>query len=295
MTHIFEGVGVALTTPFTHNEVNYTALRKHVNYLIDKRAQSIIVNGTTAENPTLSDEEKDQILEEVINTVDGRIPVIAGTGTNSTQKSIQASVRARELGADAIMLITPYYNKTNQRGLIEHFTTIADAAQLPVVLYNVPSRTNMTIEAATVETLSQNEYIVALKDATNDIDYLHDLQQRLDTDQFALYSGNDDNIVQYFKDGGHGVISVVANVIADDLQQLFEAQQNGEDITASFAPIETLLNTLAVDVNPIPIKVLTTVEGFGNYEVRLPLVPLETSDENVLKEAYAYYKAGEHR
>ena len=115
MTHIFEGVGVALTTPFTHNEVNYTALRKHVNYLIDKRAQSIIVNGTTAENPTLSDEEKDQILEEVINTVDGRIPVIAGTGTNSTQKSIQASVRARELGADAIMLITPYYNKTNQR------------------------------------------------------------------------------------------------------------------------------------------------------------------------------------
>ncbi|MCD8832994.1 4-hydroxy-tetrahydrodipicolinate synthase [Staphylococcus arlettae] len=295
MTHIFEGVGVALTTPFTHNEVNYTALRKHVNYLIDKRAQSIIVNGTTAENPTLSDEEKDQILEEVINTVDGRIPVIAGTGTNSTQKSIQASVRARELGADAIMLITPYYNKTNQRGLIEHFTTIADAAQLPVVLYNVPSRTNMTIEAATVETLSQNEYIVALKDATNDFDYLHDLQQRLDTDQFALYSGNDDNIVKYFKDGGHGVISVVANVIADDLQQLFEAQQNGEDITASFAPIETLLNTLAVDVNPIPIKVLTTMEGFGNYEVRLPLVPLETSDENVLKEAYAYYKAGEHR
>ena len=295
MTHIFEGVGVALTTPFTHNEVDYTALRKHVNYLIDKRAQSIIVNGTTAENPTLSDEEKDQILEEVINTVDGRIPVIAGTGTNSTQKSIQASVRARELGADAIMLITPYYNKTNQRGLIEHFTAIADAAQLPVVLYNVPSRTNMTIEAASVETLSQNEYIVALKDATNDFDYLHDLQQRLDSDQFALYSGNDDNIVQYFKDGGHGVISVVANVIPDDLQQLYEAQQNGEDITAGFAQIETLLNALSVDVNPIPIKVLTTVEGFGNYEVRLPLVPLQTSDENVLKEAYAYYKAGEQR
>ena len=295
MTHIFEGVGVALTTPFTHNEVDYTALRKHVNYLIDKRAQSIIVNGTTAENPTLSDEEKDQILEEVINTVDGRIPVIAGTGTNSTQKSIQASVRARELGADAIMLITPYYNKTNQRGLIEHFTAIADAAQLPVVLYNVPSRTNMTIEAASVETLSQNEYIVALKDATNDFDYLHDLQQRLDSDQFALYSGNDDNIVQYFKDGGHGVISVVANVIPDDLQQLYEAQQNGEDITAGFAQIETLLNALSVDVNPIPIKVLTTVEGFGNYEVRLPLVALQTSDENVLKEAYAYYKAGEQR
>lgn len=163
MGHIFEGVGVALATPFTHNEVDFDALRRHVKYLLDNNAKSIVVNGTTAENPTLTDEEKDQILEVVVNVVDGRVPVIAGTGTNNTQKSIQASVRAREIGADAIMLITPYYNKTNQRGLIAHFTTIADAVKLPVVLYNVPSRTNMTIDAETVETLSENEYIVALK------------------------------------------------------------------------------------------------------------------------------------
>ena len=292
MGHIFEGVGVALATPFTHNEVDFDALRRHVKYLLDNNAKSIVVNGTTAENPTLTDEEKDQILEVVVNVVDGRVPVIAGTGTNNTQKSIQASVRAREIGADAIMLITPYYNKTNQRGLIAHFTTIADAVKLPVVLYNVPSRTNMTIDAETVETLSENEYIVALKDATNDFDYLEDLKQRLNLDEFALYSGNDDNIVDYFNQGGHGVISVVANVIPNAFQSLYDANQNDENIQSQFQPIQTLLDALAVDVNPIPVKALTAVEGFGNYEVRLPLVTLEDSDRQKLEQAYEQFKVG---
>ncbi|AMG20456.1 4-hydroxy-tetrahydrodipicolinate synthase [Staphylococcus saprophyticus] len=292
MGHIFEGVGVALATPFTHNEVDFDALRRHVKYLLDNNAKSIVVNGTTAENPTLTDEEKDQILEVVVNVVDGRVPVIAGTGTNNTQKSIQASVRAREIGADAIMLITPYYNKTNQRGLIAHFTTIADAVKLPVVLYNVPSRTNMTIDAETVETLSENEYIVALKDATNDFDYLEDLKQRLNLDEFALYSGNDDNIVDYFNQGGHGVISVVANVIPNAFQSLYDAKQNDENIQSQFQPIQTLLDALAVDVNPIPVKALTAVEGFGNYEVRLPLVTLEDSDRQKLEQAYEQFKVG---
>ncbi|OEL00330.1 4-hydroxy-tetrahydrodipicolinate synthase [Staphylococcus saprophyticus] len=292
MGHIFEGAGVALATPFTHNEVDFDALRRHVKYLLDNNAKSIVVNGTTAENPTLTDVEKDQILEVVVNVVDGRVPVIAGTGTNNTQKSIQASVRAREIGADAIMLITPYYNKTNQRGLIAHFTTIADAVKLPVVLYNVPSRTNMTIDAETVETLSENEYIVALKDATNDFDYLEDLKQRLNLDEFALYSGNDDNIVDYFNQGGHGVISVVANVIPNAFQSLYDAKQNGENIQSQFQPIQTLLDALAVDVNPIPVKALTAVEGFGNYEVRLPLVTLEDSDRQKLEQAYEQFKAG---
>lgn len=292
MGHIFEGVGVALATPFTHNEVDFDALRRHVKYLLDNNAKSIVVNGTTAENPTLTDEEKDQILEVVVNVVDGRVPVIAGTGTNNTQKSIQASVRAREIGADAIMLITPYYNKTNQRGLIAHFTTIADAVKLPVVLYNVPSRTNMTIDAETVETLSENEYIVALKDATNDFDYLEDLKQRLNLDEFALYSGNDDNIVDYFNQGGHGVISVVANVIPNAFQSLYDAKQNDENIQSQFQPIQTLLDALAVDVNPIPVKALTAVEGFGNYEVRLPLVTLEDIDRQKLEQAYEQFKVG---
>ncbi|MCD8786151.1 4-hydroxy-tetrahydrodipicolinate synthase [Staphylococcus gallinarum] len=293
MAHIFEGVGVALTTPFTHNEVDYDALRKHLAYLLENDAKSIVVNGTTAENPTLTDEEKEHVLEVVVNYVDGRVPVIAGTGTNNTQKSIQASVRAREIGADAIMLITPYYNKTSQRGLIEHFTTIADAVKLPVVLYNVPSRTNMTIEPETVETLSENEYIVALKDATNDFEYLEALKSRLNLAEFALFSGNDDNIVEYYQRGGHGVISVVANVIPKTFQSLYDAKQQGENIEAQFKPVKALLDALSVDVNPVPIKVLTTVEGFGNYEVRLPLVTLQDDDRQKLETAYEQFKAGE--
>lgn len=294
MGHIFEGVGVALTTPFIHNEVDLNALRRHVKYLLENNAKCIVVNGTTAENPTLTDEEKDQVLETVVNYVDGKVPVVAGTGTNNTQKSIQASVRAREIGADGIMLITPYYNKTNQRGLIEHFTTIANAVKLPVILYNVPSRTNMTINPETVETLSDNEYIVAIKDATNDFEYMDELKKRLDLNNFALYSGNDDNVVDYFEKGGHGVISVAANVIPNAFQSLFEAKQSGKDINSQFQPIQTLLDALAVDVNPIPIKALTAVEGFGNYEVRLPLVKLQDAERQTLEQAYEQFKAGDN-
>lgn len=293
MGHLFTGVGVALATPFVNNEINDDALRKHVQFLLDSNVQAIIVNGTTAESPTLTDDEKDHVLETVVNLVDGRIPVIAGTGTNSTQKSIQASVRARQLGADAVMLITPYYNKTNQRGLVKHFETIANAVELPVILYNVPSRTNMTIEPETVETLSKNQYIVALKDATNDFDYLNEVKQRVNLDEFALYSGNDDNVADYYERGGHGVISVVANVIPQEFQDLYDAKQSGQDITEDFKPIKTLIDALSVDVNPIPIKALTSYLSFGSYEVRLPLVTLEDSEVQQLQQAYDAFKAGD--
>ncbi|HEI7243622.1 TPA: 4-hydroxy-tetrahydrodipicolinate synthase [Staphylococcus aureus] len=294
MTHLFEGVGVALTTPFTNNKVNLEALKAHVNFLLENNAQAIIVNGTTAESPTLTTDEKERILKTVIDLVDKRVPVIAGTGTNDTEKSIQASIHAKALGADAIMLITPYYNKTNQRGLVKHFEAITDAVKLPVVLYNVPSRTNMTIEPETVEILSQHPYIVALKDATNDFEYLEEVKKRIDTNSFALYSGNDDNVVEYYQRGGQGVISVIANVIPKEFQALYDAQQSGLDIQDQFKPIGTLLSALSVDINPIPIKALTSYLEFGNYELRLPLVSLEDTDTKVLREAYDTFKAGEN-
>lgn len=294
MTHLFEGVGVALTTPFTNNKVNLEALKAHVNFLLENNAQAIIVNGTTAESPTLTTDEKERILKTVIDLVDKRVPVIAGTGTNDTEKSIQASIQAKALGADAIMLITPYYNKTNQRGLVKHFEAITDAVKLPVVLYNVPSRTNMTIEPETVEILSQHPYIVALKDATNDFEYLEEVKKRIDTNSFALYSGNDDNVVEYYQRGGQGVISVIANVIPKEFQALYDAQQSGLDIQDQFKPIGTLLSALSVDINPIPIKALTSFLEFGNYELRLPLVSLEDTDTKVLREAYDTFKAGEN-
>lgn len=294
MTHLFEGVGVALITPFTNNKVNLEALKAHVNFLLENNAQAIIVNGTTAESPTLTTDEKERILKTVIDLVDKRVPVIAGTGTNDTEKSIQASIQAKALGADAIMLITPYYNKTNQRGLVKHFEAITDAVKLPVVLYNVPSRTNMTIEPETVEILSQHPYIVALKDATNDFEYLEEVKKRIDTNSFALYSGNDDNVVEYYQRGGQGVISVIANVIPKEFQALYDAQQSGLDIQDQFKPIGTLLSALSVDINPIPIKALTSYLEFGNYELRLPLVSLEDTDTKVLREAYDTFKAGEN-
>ncbi|EMU9944894.1 4-hydroxy-tetrahydrodipicolinate synthase [Staphylococcus pseudintermedius] len=289
MSHIFEGTGVALITPFSNGEVDYEAIKRQVHFLIDNHIQSIVVNGTTAENPTLTDEEKDRILTTVIEENAQRVPIIVGTGTNNTQKSIEASLRAKALGADAIMLITPYYLKTSQRGLVAHFEAIANATELPVVLYNVPSRTNSTIEVDTVVRLSENPYIVALKDATNDFNYLAELQQRLDTDKLALYSGNDDNIVSYYEQGGHGVISVVANVIPNEFQQIYT---NVKDRVARFEPIATLLDAMSVDINPIPIKYLAALEGFGQYEVRLPLVPLNNEEQQQLKAVYHQFKAG---
>ncbi|EGQ2724841.1 4-hydroxy-tetrahydrodipicolinate synthase [Staphylococcus pseudintermedius] len=289
MSHIFEGTGVALITPFSNGEVDYEAIKRQVHFLIDNHIQSIVVNGTTAENPTLTDEEKDRILTTVIEENAQRVPIIVGTGTNNTQKSIEASLRAKALGADAIMLITPYYLKTSQRGLVAHFEAIANATELPVVLYNVPSRTNSTIEVDTVVRLSENPYIVALKDATNDFNYLAELQERLDTDKFALYSGNDDNIVSYYEQGGHGVISVVANVIPNEFQQIYT---NVKDRVARFEPIATLLDAMSVDINPIPIKYLAALEGFGQYEVRLPLVPLNNEEQQQLKAVYHQFKAG---
>jgi len=293
MTHIFEGVGVALATPFTNNEVDYNALEKHVDFLLENNVQAIIVNGTTAESPTLTEEEKESVLEAVIKQVNHQVAIIAGTGTNNTEKSIQASLRAKALGADAIMLITPYYNKTNQRGLVKHFETIANKVQLPVVLYNVPSRTNMTIDPETVETLSHHQYIVAIKDATNDFDYYEEVKKRINQDEFALYSGNDDNIVEFYNRGGNGVISVIANVIPKGFQALYDAKQSGEDISKEFEAVGKLLNALSVDVNPIPIKALTSYLGFGNYELRLPLLPLEVEDTKELVNTYKQFKAGE--
>lgn len=293
MSHIFNGVGVALTTPFTNEDVDYEAFENHIDFLIENGVKSIIINGTTAENPTLTTEERNTLLECGIKKVNGRVPVIAGTGTNNTQASIDASIKAKELGADAIMLITPYYNKTSQRGLIAHFTKIADEVALPVVLYNVPSRTNMTIDIEMVLKLSENPYIVALKDATGDLEYAKTLKQQLPSD-FALYSGNDDNMLDYYQLGGAGLISVVANAIPQETQQLYDYVVNDqlEQANTLNRDITELLDHLSVDVNPVPIKLLTSELGFGRYEVRLPLVTLEEQERNVLSEAFTKFKDG---
>ncbi|REH93686.1 4-hydroxy-tetrahydrodipicolinate synthase [Staphylococcus felis] len=289
MSHLFEGTGVALITPFTNGKVDYDAIRRQVDFLIERQIQALVVNGTTAENPSLTEDERNQILRTVIDANQSRVPVIVGTGTNNTLNSLKASLTAKSLGADAIMLITPYYLKTNQRGLIQHFETIANETQIPVILYNVPSRTNSTIEPKTVEHLSRNPYIVGLKDATNDFEYLKEVQSLVDTNHFAIYSGNDENIVDFYASGGHGVISVVANVIPQPFQDIYI---NKENRSKRFEPIAYLLKALSIDINPIPIKYLASLEGFGAYEVRLPLVTLTNDEQRELKKAYQQFKVG---
>ena len=290
MTNVnFEGAAVAITTPFQDDAIDYDMYERHIEWLIENDIQALFVNGTTGEASTLSEDEKLKLVEIAVKTANKRIPIIVGTGTNNTQASIDHSLKVKALGADGIMLITPYYNKTNQRGLIQHFETIANAVQLPVVLYNVPARTNMTIEPETVLTLSKNPYIYALKDATNDIEYTKKVKTLVNED-FKLYSGNDDSMISFFEYGS-GVISVVANAIPSEIQNIYEFyQENPEQAQRAFQQVAPIIQSLEVDINPIPIKALMTHIGYAHGTVRLPLVPLLKDQVNTLIETYEINK-----
>lgn len=292
MSPIFEGIGVAMTTPFRNNQVDYDAFQSHIEYLIDNNVQSLIINGTTGESPTLSPEEIKELLRVGVETAAGRVPVISGTGTNSTQQSIELSVFAEETGADGVMLITPYYNKSNQRGLIAHFTAIADSINIPVILYNVPARTGMSIDPETVLELSQHKNIVALKDAVGDLNYTINVLNLVDS-EFSLYSGNDDNLCDFTALGGKGLISVVGNVIPCEMQEVYERIAAGDAAARQrFASLMPVINAVQIDVNPIPVKALTAELGFGNYELRLPLLPLEEDARQAIVDAFNEFRKG---
>ncbi|MCE4956993.1 4-hydroxy-tetrahydrodipicolinate synthase [Macrococcoides caseolyticum] len=292
MTQVqFNGTAVAITTPFLNNEVDYDAFERHIQFLIENDIQAIFVNGTTGEGSTLTEEEKLKLVEVAVSTAKNSVPIIVGTGTNNTQATIDHSLKVKALGADGIMLITPYYNKTNQRGLIQHFTTIADKVQLPVVLYNVPSRTNMTIEPETVEILAQHPYIYALKDATGDLDYTRAVKSLVPS-AFKLYSGNDDIIIPFYTAGGDGVISVIANAIPKEFQQIYSTFQTDALLAENqFNVVAPLLNALSVDINPMPIKALVTALGYANGELRLPLVPLLDEEQQHIQSVYQQFKS----
>ncbi|TDM13393.1 4-hydroxy-tetrahydrodipicolinate synthase [Macrococcus bovicus] len=287
---LFTGTAVAITTPFKDGAVDYATFERHVEFLITNGMQSIFVNGTTGEGSTLNEEEKLNLVKLAVRVAAGRVPIVVGTGSNNTAASIEHSLKVKAAGADAIMLITPYYNKTNQRGLIAHFTAIADAVELPVVLYNVPARTNMTIEPETVVKLAAHPHIVALKDATGDMRYLEQVRAAV-SDEFALYSGNDDSIIPFYARGGDGVISVVANAVPAEFQAIYETYATDpQEAERLFNQVSPLIDALGVDVNPMPIKALVTALGYANGEVRLPLVPLEQADSAAIHQAYKTYK-----
>lgn len=292
MTLLFEGVSAAVTTPMTGGKVDYENFEKHLEFLKDNNIQAFIINGTTGESSTLSMEEKEETLKIALKVAADDIPVIAGTGTNNTQESIELSVAAEKLGVDGLLVLTPYYNKTTQEGAIQHFTMIADAVDTPIVLYDVPSRTGMNLVAETVAELSKHPNIVALKDATGDLANLTRMLNLVDED-FAFYSGNDDLALPFYAAGGHGLISVVANAIPSEHQELFElAQNNPKEAVKLNNKLFALTDALGEFLNPLPIKALVSHLGFGDYELRMPLVPLPKEKVNVLVQEYKTLKEG---
>jgi len=292
MSMIFKGAGTALITPFREGKVDFEKYGELIDWQIGKGIDAIVTCGTTGEGSTLSDEEHKSVMKYCVEKVAGRVPVVAGTGSNDTNYGIKLSQYAEKIGVDALMLVTPYYNKTTQRGLIKHYQMIADNVNTPMILYNVPSRTGMKIEADTIIELSNHKNIVAMKDATGDISYAAEVLSRIENDDFVLYSGNDDMIVPILSLGGVGVISVVSNVLPGKTHDLVMKYLNGDIEGSRRLQLDLLAFTqsLFIETNPIPVKTALNLMGFDVGELRLPLYEMEPSNKERLR--LAMVKAG---
>lgn len=292
MKLLFEGVSAAVTTPLKNDEVDYDSLERHLSFLKDHNIQAFIMNGTTGESSTLTADEKKESLKVALKVADGDIPVIAGTGTNNTKTTIEESLAAQKLGVDGLLVITPYYNRTTQEGAIKHFTTVADAVDLPIILYDVPARTGMTITADTVAELSKHSNIVGLKDATGDMANLTRMLTKVQNG-FAFYGGNDDIALPFYGAGGHGLISVVANVLPKEHQKLYElAQTNHKKAVTLNNALFPFSDIIGEDLNPLSIKAVTSHLGFGDYELRLPLYPLANERVKEIVAVFEQVKEG---
>ena len=292
MNLLFEGVSVAVTTPFKDGAVDYESFEQHLVFLKENKTQAFIINGTTGESSTLTTEEKTETLKIALKVADGDLPVIAGTGTNNTRTTIEESLEAQSLGVDGLLLITPYYNRTTQEGALHHFTAVADAVELPIILYDVPARTGMTLTAATVAELSKHSNIVGLKDATGDMANLTRMLNLVD-ENFAFSCWNDDIALPFYGAGCHGLISVVANVLPAEHQELYElAQTDHQAAVALNNALFSFSDIIGEDLNPLSIKAVTSHLGFGAYEFRLPLYPLNAERTKEVVAAYEATKEG---
>lgn len=281
---VFKGSGVALVTPMhSDGSVNFEVLGEILEFQIKNKTDAIIICGTTGESATMSDEERAAVIDFAVKKVAGRVPVIAGTGSNSTEHALAMSKKAQELGADAILVVTPYYNKTSQRGLIRHYSYIADNVDLPMILYNVPSRTGISIRPETYAELAKHPNIVATKEANGDLSAIAKTIA-LCGDDLGVYSGNDDQTIPILSVGGLGVISVFANVCPYESYEISEKFFAG-DINAArelFLRSNELMEALFCDVNPIPVKEAMNQLGFSCGSCRLPLVSLSAENKDKL-------------
>lgn len=281
---VFKGSGVALITPMhADGSVNFDTLDKLIEFQLENQTDAIITCGTTGESATMSDADREAVIKFTVEKVAGRVPVIAGTGSNNTGHALKMSKQAQTLGVDALLVVTPYYNKTSQKGLVEHYTYIADNVDLPIVLYNVPSRTGVSIQPETYLALSKHPNIVATKEANGDLSAVAKTIA-LCGDNLMVYSGNDDQIIPILSLGGLGVISVFANVCPHECHEILEKYFTGnlEDARNIFLHANDLMNQLFCDINPIPVKEALNIIGFECGRCRLPLSTLTEANKNEL-------------
>ncbi len=286
---VFTGAAVAIVTPFTNNQVNYDELGALIERQIAGSTDAIVICGTTGEASTLTDEEHRECIKYCVEKVAGRVPVIAGTGSNDTDYAIDLSKYACEVGADALLLVTPYYNKATPKGLVKSFLAVADATDKPIILYNVPSRTGCNITLPVYRELAKHERIVATKEASGNLSAIAELAAEIP--ELDIYSGNDDQIVPILSLGGKGVISVLSNVVPKETHDIcrlwFEGKVN--ESRELQLKLLKLANSLFCEVNPVPVKTAMSLMGFCSEEMRLPLCEMEDSNKAKLTQVLRDY------
>lgn len=283
---IFRGAGVAIITPYTKDGINFPELGRIIEDQIAGGTDAIVITGTTGESATMSDEEHRAAIKFAVEQVKGRIPVVAGTGSNETSYAVALSQYAEEAGADALLVVTPYYNKCTQKGLVAHYKAIADAVNIPIILYDVPSRTGVAISTESYVELAKHPNIVAVKEANGDLSKILRLKAAVG-DDLVIYSGNDDQIVPILSLGGQGVISVLSNVAPKETHDMCQAFFDGDVKKAAELQIAyaDLIDALFCEVNPIPVKVAMRKLGYDAGPLRMPLCEMEPAHEKQLEDA----------
>ena len=288
---IFTGSGVAIVTPFKEDKtVDFVAFEKLINFQIGNNTDAIIVCGTTGEPSTLTEEERFEVIKFCVDKVEKRVPVIAGAGCNDTMQSVKMCKRCEEIGVDGLLIVTPYYNKTTQKGIINHYKIIAESVKLPIILYNVPSRTGLNMLPKTVLELSKVDNIVGIKEASGNISQIVEIASICKED-FYIYSGNDNQILPILSIGGKGVISVMANIIPKDTHNIIQKFLDNdfeESKKIQLLSVE-LASALFCEVSPIPVKTALEIMGYGKAYFREPLIDMEPDNIIVLKNAMKNY------
>ncbi|MCG7337053.1 4-hydroxy-tetrahydrodipicolinate synthase [Sporosarcina sp. ACRSM] len=287
----FGQIVTAMVTPFNeHGDIDFEATRNLIEYLIANGTDSLVVSGTTGESPTLTSEEKVQLFKFVVKVVNGRVPVIAGTGSNNTRESVELTRLAEDIGVDGVMLVAPYYNKPCQEGMFQHFQTIAAATSLPVMLYNVPGRTMSNIAVETVVRLAAIPNIVAIKEASGDLDAMAEIIEQTPTG-FSLYSGDDGLTIPVLSIGGVGVVSVAAHIIGNEMQTMIKNFKMGniKEAASDHRRLLPVMHALFAAPNPSPLKAALNLKGVQVGGVRLPMIPLNDEQLHALQRTLAIH------